>query len=69
MPHDGKDGVHWHEPAGAKKAGFGEFKKQPTPYDAWMESEGIPVFRGIGIGSSGTQVIFSKIRLRRQCSI
>ena len=49
MPHDGKDGVHWHEPAGAKKAGVGEFKKQPTPYDAWMESEGIPVFRGIGI--------------------
>ena len=49
MPHDGKDGVHWHEPAGTKKAGFGEFAKQPTPYDAWMESEGLPVFRGIGI--------------------
>ena len=37
------------EPAGNKKAGFGEFKKQPTPYDAWMESKGIPVFRDIGI--------------------
>src|SRR6195952_4837679 len=52
MPHDPgeKDGVqHWHEPSGTRKAGFGEFKKQPTPYDAWMESEGIPVFRGIGI--------------------
>ena len=49
MPHDGKDGVHWHEPAGLKKAGLGEFKKQPTPYDAWMEAEGLPVFRGIGI--------------------
>ena len=49
--HDTTDGVHWHEPAGTKKAGFGEFKKQPTPYDAWMESEGIPVFRGIGISS------------------
>jgi mannose-6-phosphate isomerase-like protein (cupin superfamily) len=48
MPHD-KDRTHWHEPAGNKKAGFGEFKKQPTPYDAWMESEGIPVFRDIGI--------------------
>ena len=51
MPHDAKDGVHWHEPAGTKKAGFGEFKKQPTPYDAWMESEGLPVFRDIGISN------------------
>src|SRR4051812_19755197 len=52
MPHDPgeKDGVqHWHEPSGTRKAGFGEFKKQPTPYDAWMEAEGVPVFRGIGI--------------------
>ena len=48
MPHD-KDQTHWHEPAGNKKAGFGTFKKQPTPYDAFMESEGIPVFRDIGI--------------------
>ena len=48
MPHD-KDLSHWHEPSGHKKAGFGEFKKQPTPYDAFMESEGIPVFRDIGI--------------------
>src|SRR5712672_3873521 len=48
MPHD-KDQTHWHEPTGTRKAGFGEFKKQPTPYDAFMESEGIPVFRGIGI--------------------
>ena len=51
MPHDAKDdkAQHWHEPAGTRKAGFGEFKKQPTPYDAFMEAEGIPVFRGIGI--------------------
>src|SRR5258707_4692946 len=48
MPHE-KDQTHWHEPTGTRKAGFGEFKKQPTPYDAFMESEGIPVFRGIGI--------------------
>ena len=48
MPHD-KDLTHWHEPSGAKKAGFGTFRKQPTPYDAFMESEGIPVFRDIGI--------------------
>ena len=36
---------------GGGDAGFGEFKKQPTPYDAFMESEGIPVFRDIGISS------------------
>ncbi len=48
MPHD-KDRSHWHEPAGNKKAGFGKFNKQPTPYDAFMEQEGIPVFRDIGI--------------------
>ncbi|MDB5763005.1 MAG: Cupin domain protein [Herminiimonas sp.] len=48
MPHD-KDQTHWHEPAGNKKAGFGKFSKKPTPYDAFMEEEGIPVFRDIGI--------------------
>ena len=47
MPHD-KDRSHWHEPAGNKKAGFGKFSKQPTPYDAFMEEAGIPVFRDIG---------------------
>ena len=48
MPHD-KESSHWHEPAGNKKAGFGKFSKQPTPYDAFMEQEGIPVFRDVGI--------------------
>src|SRR5437867_11794014 len=47
MPHE-KDQTHWHEPTGTRKAGYGEFKKQPNPYDGFMESEGIPVFRGIG---------------------
>ena len=40
---------HWHEPAGHRRAGWGTFQKQPTPYDAFMESEGIPVFRGLGL--------------------
>ncbi|MGH9386467.1 MAG: cupin domain-containing protein, partial [Vicinamibacterales bacterium] len=48
MPHD-LDVTHWHEPAGHKMAGYGTFRKQPTPYDSFMESEGIPVFRDIGI--------------------
>jgi quercetin dioxygenase-like cupin family protein len=50
-PLGGGTGTHWHEPAGTKKAGFGEFKKQPTPYDQFMEEEGIPVFRDLGIDS------------------
>ena len=58
MPHD-KDLTHWHEPAGNKKAGFGEFRKQPTPYDAFMESEGIPVFRGIGISKVQNLPLFN----------
>jgi quercetin dioxygenase-like cupin family protein len=50
-PLGGGTGTHWHEPAGTKKAGFGEFKKQPTPYDQFMEEEGIPVFRDLGISN------------------
>jgi len=40
---------HWHEPNGDKRAGFGEFSRLKTPYDLFMEDEGVPVFRGIGI--------------------
>lgn len=41
---------NWQEPTGEKtRAGFGDFKKLPTPYDTFMEEEGIPVFRGLGI--------------------
>jgi quercetin dioxygenase-like cupin family protein len=48
-PLGGGTGTHWHEPAGNKKAGLGEFKKQPTPYDQFMVDEGIPIFRDLGI--------------------
>jgi quercetin dioxygenase-like cupin family protein len=58
MPHD-KDRTHWHEPAGNKKAGFGQFNKQPTPYDAYMEQEGIPVFRDIGISKVQNLPLFT----------
>lgn len=41
---------NWQEPTGEKtRAGFGDFKKLPTPYDTFMDEEGIPVFRGLGI--------------------
>ena len=40
---------HWHEPEGRKNAGYGAWKRPNTPYDDWMESQGIPIFRGIGV--------------------
>jgi mannose-6-phosphate isomerase-like protein (cupin superfamily) len=41
--------THWHEPSADKRAGFGRFGRPATPYDTFMESDGIPVFRGIGV--------------------
>ena len=40
---------HWTEPKEGERTGFGKFKKLPTPYDLFMESEGVPVFRDLGI--------------------
>ena len=47
--HDVPGQTHWHEPTGGKRAGFGKFGRPKTPYDSFMESEGIPVFRDIGV--------------------
>ncbi len=41
--------VHWHEPSGFKRAGFGKFNRPKTPYDLFMESEDIPIYRDIGV--------------------
>ena len=41
--------VHWHEPLGFKRAGFGKFSRPKTPYDLFMESDGVPVYRDIGV--------------------
>ncbi len=46
--HEVTDKSHWHEPSGGRKAGFGDFGRPKTPYDLFMESEGIPIFRGVG---------------------
>ena len=51
MPHDMDDTVHWHEPQRGERAGYGKFGQPQSDYDKFMESEGIPVFRGIGIKS------------------
>jgi quercetin dioxygenase-like cupin family protein len=49
MPHDAPEQPHWHEPKAGESAGFGKFKRKPMPYDSFMEAEGIPVHRGIGV--------------------
>ncbi len=41
--------VHWHEPSGFKRAGFGKFSRPKTPYDLFMEAEEIPIYRDIGV--------------------
>jgi mannose-6-phosphate isomerase-like protein (cupin superfamily) len=41
--------MHWHEPTGLDRAGFGKFGRPTTPYDQFMESDGIPIFRGVGL--------------------
>ena len=47
--HDTPDQVHWHEPKAGENAGYGKFLRKPMPYDNFMESEGIPIYRGIGV--------------------
>src|SRR5207248_3708875 len=47
--HDTTDQPHWHEPKAGENAGFGTFKRKPMPYDSFMEAEGVPVYRGIGV--------------------
>lgn len=49
MPHDLADGVHWHEPQAGENAGFGEFARAKTAYDRFMEAEGVPIYRSIGV--------------------
>jgi mannose-6-phosphate isomerase-like protein (cupin superfamily) len=45
--HDTPDQVHWHEPKAGENAGLG--KRPLMPYDRFIEAEGVPVYRGIGV--------------------
>ena len=40
---------HWHDPEGLKNAGVGAWKRPNTAYDDFMEAQGIPIFRSIGV--------------------
>jgi quercetin dioxygenase-like cupin family protein len=48
MPHDDAGG-HWHEPKAGENAGTGKFSRAAMPYDRFMEAEGVPCYRGIGV--------------------
>ena len=39
----------WTEPTGQEKAGFGKWKRPSSPYDIFMEEQGIPIYRDIGV--------------------
>jgi quercetin dioxygenase-like cupin family protein len=47
--HDTVQDAHWHEPKAGQLAGFGAFTRPVLPYDRFMEEEGIPCHRGIGV--------------------
>src|SRR5438270_13164598 len=47
--HDVPSSEHWHEPQGLKNAGYGAWKRPNTPYDNFMETQGVPIYRGIGV--------------------
>ena len=47
--HDTVTGSHWHEPKAGENAGLGTFKRPKLPYDRFMDEEGLPVYRDIGV--------------------
>lgn len=49
MPHDASQQTHYHEPKADEKAGYGTYKRPEYPYDRFMEAEGVPIYRAIGV--------------------
>ncbi len=49
MPHDVGQKTHWHEPKSGENAGYGEFGRPAHAYDRFMEEEGVPVHRAVGV--------------------
>ncbi len=39
----------WKEPTGEERAGYGRWRRPPSVYDRFMDSEDVPVYRGIGV--------------------
>ena len=51
MPHDVAGDPHWHEPGNDLYAGTPSWPRLATPYDDFMEAQGIPVVRQVGIAN------------------
>src|SRR5919202_510238 len=41
--------LEWKEPTGHDPAGYHVYKRSRSPYERFIESEGIPIYRGIGV--------------------
>ncbi len=41
--------LEFREPSGDEAAGYRVYKRAKSPYERFMEEEGIPIFRGIGV--------------------
>ncbi len=39
----------WSEPQGYERAGYGKWRRPPSAYDTFMDAQGIPIHRGIGV--------------------
>jgi hypothetical protein len=45
----GAELFEWREPKASQKAGFGKWKNPKSPYDVFMEAQGISIHRDIGV--------------------
>ena len=49
MPTSSIKTPEWREPQQGENAGIGSWNRPNSPYDNFMESEGMPIYRGIGV--------------------
>ena len=49
MVQESANPTQWQEPDKGQNAGIGSWNRPNSPYDNFMESEDIPIYRGIGV--------------------
>ena len=49
MAQEPSNPTQWQEPDKGQNAGIGSWNRPNSPYDNFMESEGVPIYRGIGV--------------------
>lgn len=47
--HDHHDAPEFHEPAPGERAGSTKYTVPETPYDEFIRTEGLPIYRGLGV--------------------